>query len=90
MSFTYLLDIIDLLQEYGDIANPLMDIGSVDHFGYLWLQKMPEVGNLWNLELQFMGPETAGHWRFMALSFCLFIFFIIFYYSSGLSQICSS
>ena len=23
------------------------DIGSVDHFGYLWPQKMPEVGSLW-------------------------------------------
>jgi hypothetical protein len=24
-----------------------IDIGSVDHFGYLWPQKMPDVGNLW-------------------------------------------
>ena len=23
------------------------DIGSVDHFGYLWPQKMPEVSSLW-------------------------------------------
>jgi hypothetical protein len=27
--------------------NTSLDIGSVDHFGYLWLQKMQEVGNLW-------------------------------------------
>ena len=28
-------------------GDPDYDIGSVDHFGYLWPQKMPEVGNLW-------------------------------------------
>ena len=33
-----------------------------------------------------MGPETAGHWRLMALSYLLFIF----YDSSVLSQLCSS
>jgi hypothetical protein len=52
----------------------------VDHFGYLWPQKMPEVGNLWLqkkvISWQFMATETAGYWRFMALSYFLIIFMI--------------
>jgi hypothetical protein len=40
------------------------DIESVDHFGYLWPQKMPEVAISW----QFMATKTAGYWRLMALS----------------------
>jgi hypothetical protein len=30
-----------------EVNKPKLDIGSVDHFGYLWPQKMPEVGISW-------------------------------------------
>ena len=34
------------------------DIGSVDHFGYFWLKKIPKVGNFWNLKL----PKDGSLW----------------------------
>ena len=50
----------------------IVDIGSVDHFGYLWSQKLPEVGNFWNHK--FMASETADYWGFMAQTSFLFIY----------------
>ena len=54
-----------------------LDIGSVDHFGYLWHKEMPEVGNFWNLKLPNDGilwvqklPGIADLWH--KLIFCLF------------------
>ena len=34
------------------------DIGYVNHFGYIWLQKIPEAGNFCNLKL----PKDGSLW----------------------------